>query len=156
MDSVWLPDPMLGFLPPEMGPVFPISAVVSDPDSGHDPFCVAAILGRSTSLLIGTATDATRRRLVDLARTTLTLHHSAKGGFILGIGSGKADSLLPYDYERQCPAKYFVVERSSRSIRFIPISPTRRNSAYARNANGLLNTTIYERRRLFMPHPLCQ
>ena len=41
---------------------------------------------------------ATRRRGADLARTALTLQQNGRGEFILGIGSGEAESLLPFGY----------------------------------------------------------
>lgn len=99
-DSIWLPDHLLGISHPALWPEYRAAAQLTDPDSWLDPFCVAAVLGRQTSLPIGTCvTDCVRRRPADLARTTLTLHHSNKGGFILGIGSGEAESLLPFGYD---------------------------------------------------------
>lgn len=99
-DSIWLPDHILGISHPALWPEYRASEQLADPDSWLDPFCVTAILGRQTSLPIGTCvTDCVRRRPADLARTTLTLHNSNKGGFILGIGSGEAESLLPFGYD---------------------------------------------------------
>jgi phthiodiolone/phenolphthiodiolone dimycocerosates ketoreductase len=100
MDSVWLPDHMLGPCHPQLWPEVAASAAVADSDSFLDPFCVAAILRRQTSLTMGTCvTDSTRRRGADLARAALTLQRSGQGEFVLGLGSGEAESLLPFGYD---------------------------------------------------------
>ena len=104
MDSIWMPDHLLGIMHPELWPDFPASSMISDPDSWLDPFCVAAALGRSTTLPFGTCvTDGTRRRGADLTRTMLTLHDICKGGFTLGIGAGEAESTLPFGYDYSQP-----------------------------------------------------
>ncbi len=99
MDSVWLPDHLLGPYHPGLWQELPAAASVPDPDGFLDPFCIAAILGRQTAMSVGTCvTDATRRRGADLARAALTLQRCCRGDFILGIGSGEAESLLPFGY----------------------------------------------------------
>mgnify|MGYP006175930959 CR=1 FL=1 len=42
-----------------------------------------------------TGTDGTRRTAADVARSTLTLQHMAPGGFVLGVGAGEAENLVP-------------------------------------------------------------
>jgi phthiodiolone/phenolphthiodiolone dimycocerosates ketoreductase len=104
VDDVWVLDHMLGLTHPAIWPHFPASQALPDPDALLDPFCVAASLGPTTDLPIGTCvTDATRRRGGDLARTALTLHDACRSGFILGIGSGEAESILPFGYEYDTP-----------------------------------------------------
>lgn len=116
LDSVWLPDHLLGPFHPELWPQVPASAMLSDPDSYIDPFCAAAVIGRETGMTIGTCvTDATRRRGPDLARTALTLQDSGRGDFILGIGSGEAESLLPFGYPFDRPVG--LLEEVLREIR---------------------------------------
>jgi len=103
-DSLWVADHMLGVVHPSLWPETPASAVLPDPDAWLDPFCVAAVVGRQTDLLLGTAvTDGTKRRGADLARATLTLHHGSRGGFVLGIGAGEAESLVPFGYDFSKP-----------------------------------------------------
>ena len=98
-DSVWLPDHMLGFFHPELWRESRFSELLHDPDAFFDPFCAAAVLGRQTQLPVGMCvTDGTRRRAPDVARSALTLHHLCAGGFELGIGSGEAESLVPFGY----------------------------------------------------------
>jgi phthiodiolone/phenolphthiodiolone dimycocerosates ketoreductase len=65
---------------------------------------------------IGTCvTDATRRRGADLARTALTLQQSGPGDFVLGIGSGEAESLLPFGYPFERPVG--LLEQALKEIR---------------------------------------
>jgi phthiodiolone/phenolphthiodiolone dimycocerosates ketoreductase len=90
--------------------------VLPDPDALLDPFCVAATLGPMTDLPIGLCvTDATRRRGADLARAALTLNDACRGGFVLGIGSGEAESIVPFGYSYERPVA--KVEEALRDIR---------------------------------------
>ena len=116
MDSIWLPDHLLGVTHPALWSTFEASVQLADPDAWLDPFCVAAVLGRKTRLAIGTCvTDTVRRRGPDLARTLMTLNASCGGGFILGIGSGEAESLLPFGYDFTRPVG--KLEEAARTIR---------------------------------------
>ena len=82
--------------------------MLPDPDAWLDPFCISAILGRQTKMVVGVSvTDSVRRRGPDLARTLLTLNNSCRGGFVLGIGSGEAESLLPFGYDFSRPTDKF-------------------------------------------------
>jgi phthiodiolone/phenolphthiodiolone dimycocerosates ketoreductase len=104
-DSLWAPDHLLGFFHPDVWSECPASAAfISDPDGWLDPFCLAAVLGSRTELSLGIAvTDSTRRRAPDVARSALTLHHLCRGGFNLGVGSGEAESLVPFGYDFDKP-----------------------------------------------------
>jgi phthiodiolone/phenolphthiodiolone dimycocerosates ketoreductase len=108
IDSVWFSDHLLGITHPDLWKEFGASALISDPDAWLDPFCIAAVLGRRTALSIGTSvTDSVRRAAPDLVRTLLTLNDSCTGGFIMGIGSGEAESLLPFGYDFSRPTDRF-------------------------------------------------
>lgn len=116
VDDVWVLDHMMGLTHPAIWPLFPASAALPDPDALLDPFCVAAALGPTTDLPLGTCvTDATRRRGGDLARAALTLHDICRGGFVLGVGSGEAESIVPFGYDYDAPVGN--VERALRDIR---------------------------------------
>jgi phthiodiolone/phenolphthiodiolone dimycocerosates ketoreductase len=116
VDDVWVLDHMMGLTHPTIWPVFPASRALPDPDALLDPFCVAAALGPSTDLPLGVCvTDATRRRGGDLARCALTLHDACRGGFILGLGSGEAESILPFGYDYETPVGN--VEAALREVR---------------------------------------
>ena len=97
-------DHLLGLVHPELWPEWPAAQVLADPDLHLDPFCLAAALGGLTELPMGVCvTDATRRRGADHARTSLTVNDACKGGFVLGIGSGEAESLVPFGYPNKRP-----------------------------------------------------
>jgi phthiodiolone/phenolphthiodiolone dimycocerosates ketoreductase len=116
VDDVWVLDHMMGLTHPAIWPLFPAAQALPDPDALLDPFCVAAALGPTTDLPLGTCvTDATRRRGGDLARAALTLHDVCRGGFVLGLGSGEAESIVPFGYDYHTPVGN--VERALREIR---------------------------------------
>jgi len=116
VDDVWVLDHMMGLTHPGVWPLFPASVALPDPDALLDPFCVAAALGPTTALPMGLCvTDATRRRGPDLARAALTLQDACRGGFTLGIGSGEAESILPFGYDYSAPVA--MVESALRDIR---------------------------------------
>jgi len=103
-DSYWAPDHILGVFHPGLWADTPLSALAADPDAFYDPFCYGARVGTMTSRPYGiSVTDATRRGAADLARTALTLNDLIPGGFILGIGSGEAESLTPFGYPFERP-----------------------------------------------------
>ncbi|MEM9134146.1 MAG: LLM class flavin-dependent oxidoreductase [Actinomycetota bacterium] len=98
-DSYWAPDHILGVFHPGLWSEIPLSTVAADPDAFYDPFVYGAVVGTMTEKPFGiSVTDSTRRRAADLARTALSLNDLIPGGFILGIGSGEAESLTPFGY----------------------------------------------------------
>ena len=115
-DSYWAPDHILGVFHPGLWSEIPLSALAADPDAFYDPFCYGAVVGTMTDRPYGiSVTDATRRGAADLARTALTLNDLNPGGFILGIGSGEAESLLPFGYPFDKPVA--VLESVLRDLR---------------------------------------
>ncbi|MBW2360080.1 MAG: LLM class flavin-dependent oxidoreductase [Deltaproteobacteria bacterium] len=114
VDSLWLPDHLLGLDHPELRAESPYAQMVEDPDGWLDPFCVSTALAMQTELPLGiNVTDGTRRRAPDVARTALTLQHMCRGGFNLGVGSGEAESLVPFGYPFDKPVgrlEEFLVE----------------------------------------------
>lgn len=99
VDSYWAPDHILGVFHPGLWKDIPLSTVAADPDAFYDPFVYGARIATMTDKPYGiSVTDSTRRRAADLARTALSLNDMLPGGFILGIGSGEAESLLPFGY----------------------------------------------------------
>ena len=103
-DSYWAPDHILGVFHPGLWSEIPLSALAADPDAFYDPFCYGAVVGTMTQKPFGiSVTDSTCRRAADLARTALTLNDLNPGGFILGIGSGEAESTVPFGYPFEKP-----------------------------------------------------
>jgi phthiodiolone/phenolphthiodiolone dimycocerosates ketoreductase len=107
--SIWVVDHLLGYFHPQIWQDLPAAQLIPDPDAFLDPFCLSAVIGTQTQLSVGTSvTDTTRRRGGDLARTSLTLNEICGGGFILGIGSGEAESLEPFGYPNTRPVGRFL------------------------------------------------
>jgi phthiodiolone/phenolphthiodiolone dimycocerosates ketoreductase len=95
---------MLGVFHPDLWQERARSEDAPDPDAWLDPFLVSAAFASRTDLPLGIGvTDSTRRRAPDVVRTALTLHHMCRGGFNLGIGSGEAESLVPFGYPYDKP-----------------------------------------------------
>ena len=104
VDDVWINDHLMGWTHPALWPDYPAAAVIPDPDAFLDPFVVAGALAQSTELRMGfCVTDTTRRRGPELARAGLTLNQICRGGFVLGVGAGEAESILPFGYEWDKP-----------------------------------------------------
>ncbi|MGE3621532.1 MAG: LLM class flavin-dependent oxidoreductase [Acidimicrobiia bacterium] len=103
-DSVWLADHMLGLFHPELWPEMELGRTGADPDGYLDPWCVLAALAPASPVPLGMCvTDATRRGAADVARTALTLQQLAEPGFVLGVGAGEAENLLPFGYPFDAP-----------------------------------------------------
>ena len=104
VDDVWMADHILGVFHPGLWSEMAYSKMAVDPDAFYDPFIVAGVLGTMTQLGVGlSVTDTTRRKAADLARSALTLQHMVPGGFILGVGSGEAESLVTFGYPFDTP-----------------------------------------------------
>ncbi len=117
-DSLWTADHLLGSWHPEVWRKMPLAARRPDSDAFLDPFCVCAALGPTTDMPLGVAvTDGIRRGAPDVARSALTLQQMCKGGFNLGIGSGEAENLVPFEYPYDRPVA--ALERFLKVLRHI-------------------------------------
>ncbi len=117
-DSYWAPDHILGVFHPGLWADTPLSSMAADPDAFYDPFVYGMKVGTMTDLPYGiSVTDGTRRGAADLARLCLSLNDLIPGGFILGIGSGEAESLTPFGYPFDRPVSLLEdVLRDLRSL----------------------------------------
>jgi phthiodiolone/phenolphthiodiolone dimycocerosates ketoreductase len=100
---VWLPDHLVSFWPDAIwSPEFTDLAEVSSSPHRHlDALAVAGAVGALTRR-VGVATsvvDTARRHPVLLAQSALTLSHLTEGRFILGLGSGERENLIPYGFD---------------------------------------------------------
>ncbi|MEO1064706.1 MAG: LLM class flavin-dependent oxidoreductase [Actinomycetota bacterium] len=130
-DTYWAPDHILGVFHPGLWADTPLSAMAADPDAFYDPFVYGAVVGTKTQKPFGiSVTDSTRRGAADLARTALSLNDLIPGGFILGIGSGEAESLLPFGYPFDKPVakleECLIELRSLLDAGHMPGNPTGR------------------------------
>jgi phthiodiolone/phenolphthiodiolone dimycocerosates ketoreductase len=104
MDSVWVPDHLLGTAHPHLWPDMALASLSPDADAWYDPFACIAVIGHESHLPMAVCvTDAIRRRAPDIVRTALTLHQLCRGGFCLGVGAGEAENLVPFGYDFSTP-----------------------------------------------------
>jgi phthiodiolone/phenolphthiodiolone dimycocerosates ketoreductase len=119
--SVWLPDHMVSFWPDSIWtPEFTDLAIASPSPHRHlDGLAVAAAAAVLTqNVLIATCVvDTVRRHPAMLAQTALTIDHLSKGRFILGLGCGEAENIVPYGFSFEKPVGRF--EEAVRVIRLL-------------------------------------
>jgi phthiodiolone/phenolphthiodiolone dimycocerosates ketoreductase len=109
--SIWLPDHMVSFWPDSIWtPEFTDLASVSPSPHRHlDGLAVAsaaAVLTRNVPL-VSAVVDTVRRHPAMLAQTALTIDHLSRGRFILGLGSGESENVLPYGFDFARPVSRF-------------------------------------------------
>lgn len=101
--SVWLPDHMVSFWPDSIWtPEFTDLATLSTSPHRHlDALAVATAVAVLTEKVpIATSVvDTVRRHPSTLAQTALTLDHLSRGRFILGLGSGETENIVPYGFD---------------------------------------------------------
>jgi phthiodiolone/phenolphthiodiolone dimycocerosates ketoreductase len=100
---VWLPDHLVSFWPDAIWtPEFTDLAATSHSPHRHlDALVIAGAVGALTER-VGIATsvvDTVRRHPVALAQSAVTLSHLTRGRFILGLGSGERENLVPYGFD---------------------------------------------------------
>jgi phthiodiolone/phenolphthiodiolone dimycocerosates ketoreductase len=117
LDSLWIPDHLWGVFHPGLWSQMSYGDAGSSPDAWADPLVLAGVLAGRTELPFGTGVvDATRRRAPDMLRAALTVHHLSPGGFMLGIGSGEAENIVPFGYPFDKPVgrlEQFLIEARS-------------------------------------------
>jgi phthiodiolone/phenolphthiodiolone dimycocerosates ketoreductase len=119
--SVWLPDHMVSFWPDSIWtPEFTDLATASPSPHRHlDGMAVAAAAAAVTSTvrLATSVVDTVRRHPVMLAQSALTIDHISGGRFILGLGSGETENIVPYGFDFAAPVSRF--EEALRVIRLL-------------------------------------
>jgi phthiodiolone/phenolphthiodiolone dimycocerosates ketoreductase len=117
VDSLWVPDHLLGCAHPALWADMALASLSPDADAWYDPFACIGVIGHESNLPMGLCvTDAIRRRAPDVARTALTLHQLCRGGFCLGVGAGEAENLEPFGYDFSTPVadlENFLIELRS-------------------------------------------
>ncbi|KWX67324.1 luciferase [Mycobacterium sp. NAZ190054] len=119
--SIWLPDHMVSFWPDSIWtPEFTDLATASPSPHRHlDGMAVAAaaaVLTEHTPLATAVV-DTVRRHPASLAQSALTIDHLARGRFILGLGSGESENIVPYGFDFARPVSRF--EEALRVIRLL-------------------------------------
>lgn len=109
--SVWMPDHMVSFWPDALWtPEFTDLATVSPSPHRHlDALAVAAAAAVLTERvpLATSVVDTVRRHPASLAQSALTIDHLSKGRFILGLGSGERENIVPYGFDFDRPVSRF-------------------------------------------------
>ncbi|WP_396928009.1 LLM class flavin-dependent oxidoreductase [Mycolicibacterium sp.] len=123
--SVWLPDHMVSFWPDSLWtPEFTDLATVSPSPHRHlDGMAVAAaaaVLTTNVSLATSVV-DTVRRHPAMLAQSALTIDHLSRGRFVLGLGSGETENIVPYGFDFAKPVARF--EEALKVIRLLWDSP---------------------------------
>lgn len=103
IDSYWFIDHFMGLVPPGMWSreLTPAARLIRDPDEFFDPIVALAAVGaRTKRIRLGVGVvDPVRLHPMWIARMALTLQHTTKGRFILGIGAGEREHLEPYGFD---------------------------------------------------------
>ncbi len=109
--SIWLPDHMVSFWPDSLWtPEFTDLATASPSPHRHlDGMAVAAAAAVLTSnvSLATSVVDTVRRHPALLAQSALTVDHLSRGRFILGLGSGETENIVPYGFDFAKPVSRF-------------------------------------------------
>jgi phthiodiolone/phenolphthiodiolone dimycocerosates ketoreductase len=101
--SIWLPDHLVSFWPDAIWtPEFTDLAQVSHSPHRHlDALAVAGAVAVQTerAAIATSVVDTVRRHPVMLAQSAVTLSHLSGGRFILGLGSGERENIVPYGFD---------------------------------------------------------
>jgi len=148
--SIWLPDHMVSFWPDSIwSPEFTDLATASpSPHRNLDGMAVAAaaaVLTRNVPIATSVV-DTVRRHPSLLAQSALTIDHLAKGRFILGLGSGETENIVPYGFDFTKPVSRF--EEALKVIRLLWDSdgPVDFEGRFYRLHQARLDTEPYEGR----------
>lgn len=119
--SIWLADHLVSLWPDSIWtPEFTELATVNPSPHRHlDGLAMAAaIAARTENTPIATSVvDTARRHPAMLAQTALTIDHISRGRFILGLGSGEMENVVPYGFDFEKPVSRF--EESLKVIRLL-------------------------------------
>ncbi|TFF97831.1 MAG: LLM class flavin-dependent oxidoreductase [Promethearchaeota archaeon] len=106
-DSAWISDHIMGWTPESIWHPDIIKAASFNkyPHHFYEAFSILSVAGWATSKInIGTSvTEVFRRHPAVLAQTALTQDNISKGRFILGIGAGEGENVIPYGIEWKKP-----------------------------------------------------
>jgi phthiodiolone/phenolphthiodiolone dimycocerosates ketoreductase len=148
--SIWLPDHMVSFWPDSIWtPEFTDLATASPSPHRHlDGMAVAAAAAVLTENvpLATSVVDTVRRHPASLAQSALTIDHLSGGRFILGLGSGEAENIVPYGFDFDRPVSR--LEEALRVIRLLWESdgPVDFDGRFFRLHDARLDTEPYEGR----------
>jgi phthiodiolone/phenolphthiodiolone dimycocerosates ketoreductase len=110
--SIWLPDHLVSFWPDSIWtPEFTDLAESSpSPHRYLDTVALAGAVATSThtASIATSVLDTVRRHPVMLAQSALTLSHLSAGRFVLGLGAGERENLVPYGFDDERKVSRFA------------------------------------------------
>jgi phthiodiolone/phenolphthiodiolone dimycocerosates ketoreductase len=148
--SIWLPDHMVSFWPDSIWtPEFTDLATISkSPHRCLDGLAVAAAVAVLTKNvpIVTSVVDTVRHHPSSLAQTALTIDHLSKGRFILGLGCGEVENIVPYGFDFTSPVGRF--EEAIKIIRLLWESdgPVDFEGRFFKLHHARLDTEPFERR----------
>ena len=146
--SIWLPDHLVSFWPDSIWTeeFTDLAKTSHSPHRYVESLSVAGAVAVQTqrALIATSVVDTVRRHPVLLAQTGLTLGHLSKGRFILGLGSGEKENILPYGFDFSRPVSRF--EEALQVIRLLWDSegPVDFEGQFYRLEHARLDTEAYD------------
>jgi phthiodiolone/phenolphthiodiolone dimycocerosates ketoreductase len=104
-DSLWFPDHLMGWYPHELWKESVLALRYPSCHMFYDAFCAISYAASVTEKIkLGTGvTDVLRRHPAVLLQQAVTADHASDGRFILGIGAGEGENILPYGIDFDKP-----------------------------------------------------
>ncbi|MBE8538569.1 LLM class flavin-dependent oxidoreductase [Geoglobus acetivorans] len=104
--SLWFADHLMGWYPHELWKETPFAMKYPSCHMFFDPFCEICYAASSAEKMqFGVSvTEVFRRHPAVLLQQAVTANHATNGRFILGIGAGEAENIVPYGIEFEKPA----------------------------------------------------
>ncbi len=116
--ALWFPDHLMGWYPNDLWLETEFSKRYPSCHMFYDAFCSICYVANSTKLKLGVSvTEILRRHPVVLLQQAVTANHATKGRFILGIGAGEAENVVPYGIDFDKPVA--KLEEALKLIRII-------------------------------------
>ncbi|WP_456468429.1 LLM class flavin-dependent oxidoreductase, partial [Archaeoglobus sp.] len=103
--ALWFADHLMGWYPHDLWKETPFAQRYPSCHMFYDAFCeICYAASETTKIKFGTSvTEVFRRHPAVLLQQAVTANHATKGRFILGIGAGEAENIVPYGIEFEKP-----------------------------------------------------
>lgn len=117
-DAIWFPDHLMGWYPNDLWKETPFYSRYKSCHMFYDAFCQICYAASYTKKIkYGVSvTEVFRRHPAVLLQQAITANHATDGKFILGIGAGEAENIVPYGINFDKP-----VERLEEALKLIKI-----------------------------------
>ncbi|MEM0350258.1 MAG: LLM class flavin-dependent oxidoreductase [Archaeoglobaceae archaeon] len=104
-DALWFADHLMGWYPHEIWKETVFSLRYPSCHMFYDAFCEICYAASATEKIkFGiSVTEIIRRHPVVMLQQAVTANHATNGRFILGIGAGEAENIIPYGFDFDKP-----------------------------------------------------